>query len=268
MRVKLSQNFLKDRGIAAQSVEGLKITKNDIVLEIGPGKGILTRLLLEQAKEVIAVEIDPNLHCFLQHELKSYKNLILLQGDFLELPWSKIVSNQSKVKIIGNLPYAVVSPILQKILAWDHWTTLVVMVQKEVGERILSQSGSKKYGILSISVQTKAYAEKLFSVSKNCFKPVPQVESSILRFFPLKHPLIEKKDEEHFFKVVRAAFMHRRKTILNSLKNSLNCSAEILKSVLVQSQIFSERRAETLSLEEFKNLSLILQSTPHYENSK
>lgn len=258
MRVKFSQNFLKDRSIAVRCVESLGITENDVVLEIGPGRGILTRGLLDKAKQVIAVEIDPTLCGFLQIELKPYKNFTLLEGDFLELPWDKVVPNHSKIKIIGNLPYAVVSPILQKILAWDHWTALVVMVQKEVGERILSFAGSKKYGILSISVQIKARAEQVLSVSKNCFKPAPEVESSVLRFFPLKHPLLKKKDEEHFFRVVRAAFSHRRKTILNSLKISLGSSVELIKLALDQAKIFSERRAETLTIEEFKSLSMIL----------
>ena len=250
---------MADENIAKKSISALDLSGEDTILEIGPGRGILTKLLLEKAKRVVAVEIDPSLCSFLQERFKSCQNFILIQRDFLQFSLDENdLSGGKKIKVIGNLPYAVVSPILQKILDWNHWSIFVALVQKEVGERILAREGSKKYGILSLSVQSRSSVEKAGTVSRFCFRPVPRVESMLLRFFPEKVPFSSKREEELFFNVVRSAFSHRRKTILNSFSYSSNLSLEQIKGALKSCGFSASMRAESFSLSDFLLLSKML----------
>ena len=163
-----------------------------------------------------------------------------------------------RFKVIGNLPYAVVSPILQKLLAWNSWTVAVVMTQKEVADRILSGPGTKDYGVLSVSVQSRCRIEKVCKVSRYAFRPVPKVESTVLKLIPLPKPAFNKEEEKRFFAVVKAAFAHRRKTILNSLTRALKLPQSALRDGLEKCGLSPGARAETVSVEDFKRLSDIL----------
>lgn len=260
MKSRWSQNFLIDRNIARKCVEALQLGKEETVLEIGPGKGMLTELLLQKAKRVVAVEIDSSLCETLKKVFNSYKNLSLVNEDFLDFDFSKHPwLRKKKFTVIGNLPYAVVSPILQKLCSSNQWRRAVLMVQKEVGERILAKPGGRTYGVLSISVQSWCNVEKICQVSRNCFKPVPKVDSMVLRLFPLEKPCFHPLKEKKFFEVVKGCFAHRRKTILNSMALSLKQSSAAIETAIQKSGLSCQVRAETLSIEDFvqlcKNLS-------------
>jgi 16S rRNA (adenine1518-N6/adenine1519-N6)-dimethyltransferase len=262
MRPKWSQNFLVDKNIAKLCVKALDLTPDNEVLEIGPGKGVLTQLLVQQAKKVTAVEIDSELFTVLKDQFKSFKNFSVINQDFLDVrDWGLGVTphlQPQPFKIIGNLPYAVVSPILQKVLSWSGWSMAVFMVQKEVGDRIMAQPGNKEYGILSVSVQSRSQVEKIRDVPSSCFKPAPKVTSTVLRLVPLLKPLVTPKNEEHFFRVLRGSFAQRRKKLVNSLSHSLDLPAAKIISALTHCNISVNARAETLSVLDFKHLSDIL----------
>lgn len=259
MRTRWSQNFLVDKNIARKCVDALALQGDETVLEIGAGRGALTQILLSKARKVVAVEIDPALCAFLQKNFGEEKNFALVQKDFLKISLNRdSIFKSACFQIIGNLPYAVVSPILQKVLGWPQWRVAVVMVQKEVGERMVAQPGCKDYGILSVSIQSRCRIEKICLVSKHCFRPMPQVESLLLRLSPLPHPLFNQREERNFFSVVRAGFAHRRKTLPNSLKRSLGFSLSAIKAAMEQCGLSLNARAETLSPADFKRLSKIL----------
>lgn len=256
MKVKWSQNFLTDRSVAREIISALKIGAEDTVVEIGPGKGVLTEGLLPHVKNLVAVEIDPKLCHFLEGRFGAHNNFNLIQGDFLRLDiFSEKIRISKPWKIVANLPYAVTSPILQKILDWEGWDLAVVMTQKEVGKRILSGSGTKEYGILTVSVQCKCRTEAIRSVSRFCFRPVPQVESMVLRLSPLERRLVSKREEKHFFEVVRGAFNYRRKTLINALSLSLKMPSETLKEKIEGCGLSPATRAENLTILDFKKLS-------------
>lgn len=259
MRVKWSQNFLIDKNIAKKIVGSLLLEPKDVVLEIGSGKGVLTELLLRQSGKVFAVEIDPELCDFLEMRFRANKNLKVFQKDFLEFPLKELSKFSSKkVKVIGNLPYAVTSPILQRVLSWNGWSMAVFMMQKEVAERILSRPGSKDYGVLSVSVQVRSEVRPLGGVSRNCFRPVPHVDSALLRFIPKPNPFKSAREEKRFFETVKAGFAHRRKTVLNSLLYSLKLPGEKIKEAIEIAGLSPNARAETFSIDDFKKLSFLL----------
>ena len=249
-RAKWGQNFLSDDNIARKCVAALQLTPQDTVLEIGPGKGALTKHLLAQAQQVIAVELDRELYTFLQQEYPDQKNLILHNQDFLDTDLRALNLGHS-YKIISNLPYAVCAPILQKLLGFSRWQRMVVMVQREVAERMVCPHGSKNYGILSISVQVQSQVKKLFHVPKGCFRPVPKVESTVLELLPHRKPLLKSVNEKIFFTVVRAAFAHRRKTLINSLERHLEISSAEIDRILRACKVNPKLRAEKVSVEQF-----------------
>ena len=259
MRVKWSQNFLRDGNVARRCVEALNLGPQDAVLEIGAGRGILTDILVGLAGKVAAVEIDPSLSAELAKRFSDRENFHLIPQDFLEVSLeSHPVLKGGGFKVIGNLPYAVTSPILQKVLAWNGWRAAVFMVQKEVGERIMAAPGGKTYGVLSVSIQSRCAVEKVCGVSRHCFKPAPAVESMVLRLIPLEVPAFDPSGEKDFFRVVKAGFAQRRKTILNSLSHSLDLPSSTVRSALEKCGLKPQARAETLSLPDFKNLSQAL----------
>ena len=259
MRTRWSQNFLIDKNIARICVEALDPGPGDSVVEIGPGRGVLTELLLEKTKCLTVVEIDPRLCDLLKEKFGRIEGFGLIRSDFLRIDEDQISKDPSKKwKVIGNLPYAVVSPILQKLLGWRSWETAVVMVQKEVGERITAEPGTRDYGVLSVSVQSRCRIEKIRNVSKGSFRPVPKVESSVLRLTPLAKPVFNPGEEKRFFTVVKASFSHRRKTILNSIGQSLNLPEKTVKSAVERLGLSTRARAETFSARDFKRLTDIL----------
>src|SRR3989338_3444902 len=259
MRPRFSQNFLVRADIARAIVRALEIAPVDSVLEIGPGRGILTQTLLKEADSVTAVEIDAEISQGLEQRWGDYARFRVIRGDFLQVKLAEIFESPAKkVKVIGNLPYAVTSPILQKVLEWPLWSSAVFMVQKEVADRIRAKPGTKNYGVLTVSVQSRCRVEKVMKVSPYAFRPVPKVESTVLRLSPLNQALFGSAEEEIFFKPVKAAFAHRRKTAANSMADALDISAEEARNALQRSNLSPTARGETFSVEDFARLARIL----------
>ena len=251
------QNFLVDHNIARKIVSSAELSSKDIVLEIGAGKGILTGKIASQVKKVIAIEIDKKLCSFLREELKDYKNMEIIEGDFLKLDISQFLGSDSSssIKVIANLPYYITSPIIIKLLNMKWWLEATFMLQKEVGERIIASPGGKDYGSLSILVQYHCDVEKQFNVSRNVFRPKPDVDSVVIKLKLLKRPRIKVEDEKLFFKIVHGAFSQRRKKLSNSISNVLEIDKYPLENLLERLNISPTRRAETLSIEEFATIS-------------
>lgn len=250
---KFGQNFLIDKSVVEKIVAAAELSDADNVLEIGPGIGTLTQGLAESGAKVTAVELDKNLLPVLETTLASYSNVKILQGDILDCDIAKIMENQ-RFKCCANLPYYITTPIIFRFLQQNlNWERLVFMVQKEVAERIVAKPGGKDYGELSVAMQFYTKPEIAFFVSPSSFLPSPQVESAVLVCRRLQTPPVEIKDKDLFFKIVKAAFSVRRKMLNNSLKN-MGMTTEEVKTWLLRAEIDGQRRAETLTLEEFAKL--------------
>lgn len=253
---KYGQNFIIDEDALSTILKAANINKEDRILEIGPGLGTLTRLLCEKACKVIAVEIDKQIVNTLNVNMSDYKNFELINDDFLNLDLKtilKIGDAGQKYKVVANLPYYITSPIIIKLLDEKELIdSITLMVQKEVAYRICANPGGKEFGILSVAVQYNAAPEIIAEVPAASFMPKPDVDSAVIHLSIREEPAAKTADEELFFKVVRAAFGQRRKTLLNSLYGSdLKLNKEALKDILQKSGIDDRRRAETLSLDEF-----------------
>ena len=253
---RLGQNFLIDSEVVQKIVDAAEISEGEEILEIGPGIGTLTQGLLEAGAKVTAVELDKKLPAVLSETLEGYENFRLIQGDILKTNLSEIFSENFKV--VANLPYYITTQILLTLLEKKlPITKIVTMVQREVAERMTAAAGSKIYGAMSVAVQFRADTKILFDVEPKSFLPRPEVTSSVVvcnvREFPVK-----VSNEEFFIKVVRASFGQRRKTILNSLTGAGFSREKILKS-LESAGINFERRAETLSVEEFIKLAKFME---------
>jgi len=256
----LGQNFLIDENIINKILEGAEISKDDIVVEIGPGIGTLTQYLAERAKEVLAIEIDKSLIPILAETLKDYDNVEVLNEDILELELKKVLRERfgdKKVKVVANLPYYVTTPIIMKFLEEEiPLKDIVVMVQKEVADRLKAKPNSKDYGSLSVAVQYYCEADIITKVPKSVFIPQPNVESTVIRLRVLDKPKVNILSNSTFSQVVRAAFAKRRKTLLNTLSlSNLGLEKEEIKEVLEKININPQRRGESLSIEEFALLS-------------
>lgn len=252
----LGQNFLIDDGVIRDIVEGADVEKEDVIVEIGPGSGALTRELLNVAKEVIAIEVDSKLIPILKEELKEYDNLTLINEDILKINLDEIVLEKENLKLVANLPYYATTPIIAKILKQGlNFKSLTVMIQKEVGERMSAKPKDKEYGSLSLLVQYYCNINVIRKVSPSSFIPRPKVDSIIIRLDKLQQPRVSVKDEELFFKIIRTAFNMRRKTMWNVIKSLSNLDKEIIERVFKLSNIDTKRRGETLSVEEFALLS-------------
>jgi len=267
----LGQNFLIDRGVARRIVDAVSPLATDLIIEIGPGTGALTRMLVERSGYVEAVEIDTRLAEELQRSMKA-ENLSIVTADALSLDWIQLITNAKeklramksldpntlRVRVVANLPYYISTPIIEKLLSLrDRLLEMTLMLQKEVADRITTGPGSKEYGYLSVMVQYYCIASKLFEVSPESFAPAPKVESAVIRLAVRERPAVEVADEARFFALVRAAFAQRRKTILNNLRaaSSTLKFTRPLESALEAAFVAPNRRAETLSLEEFAALS-------------
>ena len=249
---RLGQNFLIDADVVRRIVDAAEISAGEEILEIGPGIGTLTQGLLEAGAKVTAVEIDKKLPEVLSETLAGYENFRLIQGDILKVDLSELMPKNFKV--VANLPYYITTQILLTLLEKKlPITKIVTMVQREVAERMTAAAGSKIYGAMSVAVQFRSESKILFDVEPKSFLPRPEVTSSVVvcdvREFPQK-----VSDEEFFIKIVRSSFGQRRKTILNSLTGAGFPREKVLKS-LQSADINFERRAETLSIEEFIKLS-------------
>ncbi|WP_303297881.1 16S rRNA (adenine(1518)-N(6)/adenine(1519)-N(6))-dimethyltransferase RsmA [Mitsuokella multacida] len=254
MSKKLGQNFLIDARIVQGIVEAAEIEPSDRVLEIGPGIGTLTQGLAEAGADVTAVELDKKLPAVLKETLKAYDNVRIVPGDILKVNIPEIMG-EAPFKVAANLPYYITTPILMTLLERRlPITHMVTMVQKEVAERMTAKPGSRIYGALSVAVQYYTEPEIVLDVPPRSFIPAPEVMSVVVSCRVRKEPAVAVQDEKLFFRVVKAAFGQRRKTLMNALKGG-GFSKEAVRDALEQSGIDPTRRGETLTLEEFGRLA-------------
>lgn len=261
---KFGQNFLIDTHVLDKIISAANITENDLVLEIGPGIGTMTQYLCEHARQVIAVEIDKNLIPILEDTLSAYDNVKVIQNDILKVDINEIArrENDSKpIKVVANLPYYITTPIIMGLFE-SHVPieNITVMVQKEVADRMQVGPGTKEYGALSLAVQYYAKPYIVANVPPNCFMPRPKVGSAVIRLTRHKEKPVEVKDEALMFRLIRASFNQRRKTLVNGLTNSpeVQASKEEILAALEQMGVSPTVRGETFGLEEFATLANLL----------
>ena len=257
---KFGQNFLIDTHVLDKIISAAHITKEDMVLEIGPGIGTMTQYLAEAAGKVIAVEIDKNLIPILSDTLSEYQNVRIINEDVLKLDLRKLADEENggkAIKVVANLPYYITTPIIMGLFE-NHVPveSITVMVQKEVADRMQTGPGSKDYGALSLAVQYYAEPYIVANVPPNCFMPRPKVGSAVIRLTRHKEPPVEVKDEK-LIDIIRASFNQRRKTLANGLNNSdkITCSKEIITEAIEKLGKGPSVRGEALSLQEFASLS-------------
>ncbi|MCF6464331.1 16S rRNA (adenine(1518)-N(6)/adenine(1519)-N(6))-dimethyltransferase RsmA [Clostridium sp. Cult2] len=263
----LGQNFLIDGNIVRKIAQEGNITKEDYVLEIGPGIGTLTEELALNAKKVVGVELDKSLLPILEETLKDYDNVEIIHGDILKVDIKGLIEEKlggGPIKVVANLPYYVTTPIIAKLIEEDlNIESIIIMIQKEVAHRIIASPGNKQYGSLSVFVNFYTYPEILITVPKTVFMPQPKVDSAVIKL-ELKEELPEV-DRKVFFQVVKTAFSKRRKTLLNSLSsNPWGLDKEQIRETLIKANIPLEIRAENLKIEDFVKISKTLPSLDIY----
>ncbi|WP_286910288.1 16S rRNA (adenine(1518)-N(6)/adenine(1519)-N(6))-dimethyltransferase RsmA [Clostridium sp. UBA1652] len=251
----LGQNFLIDDSVLEDIVEGAEVSEEDLVIEIGPGVGTLTRELIKKAKRVVAIELDSNLIPILTEELGNEEKFSLIHNDALKVNFDEIMAGEKSVKLVANLPYYVTTPIIAKLLNEGYkFKSLTIMIQKEVAERMNSEPNCKEYGSISVLVQYFCTTKIIRKVAPSSFMPRPKVDSIVIRLDRLEQPRVELKDEKLFFDIVRNSFNMRRKTLWNALK-SFGLDKESMEGVFKDAGIDQKRRGETLSIEEFGALA-------------
>ena len=262
---KLGQNFLINEDVVKNIINSSNITENDLVIEIGPGLGTLTKEILEKAGKVICIELDERMTKILKDRFSLYKNFELLNQDVLKTDLKTIIQNEKEknnlktAKIIANLPYYITTPIIMKLLEEKlDLDSITVMVQKEVAERLIAVPGprEKNTGAISYTVLYYASSQKIMEVDKESFIPEPEVQSEVIKLDIRKEPAVKVKNPEYMFKIIKSAFMQRRKTLLNSLVNgnifkSKEEGAKILKEIGLNENV----RAENLSIEDFAKIT-------------
>lgn len=261
---KFGQNFLIDSNILESIVQAAEITKDDFVLEIGPGIGTMTQYLCEAARSVCAVEIDKMLIPILEDTLSEYDNVEVINNDVLKVDIKSLAEEKNggkPIKVVANLPYYITTPIIMGLFeSGVPIESITIMVQKEVADRMQTGPGSKEYGALSLAVQYYSDAETMLDVSANCFMPRPNVDSAVIKLTKHKEPVVNVDNEALMFKIIRASFNQRRKTLSNGLKNSpeLCFSREQVVEALEKMGKPETIRGEALTLEEFAQLSNLL----------
>lgn len=267
LKKSLGQNFLTDSNILRKIVDAAELTNEHGVLEIGPGIGALTEQLAAQAKKVVAVEVDQRLIPVLKDLFGGNDKVEILQGDILKIDLHALFQQCFKeihtVHVVANLPYYITTPILLKLLHSDQrFANMVVMIQKEVAERLAAKPGNKDYGSLSIAVQYYSEPEIVAQVPPTVFIPPPQVGSAVIRLKKRTAPPVKVNNEAFFFDVVKSAFAQRRKTIYNNLLRRFYTKADgdHLKEILMQAGVDPRRRGETLTMQEFALLSDLIAS--------
>ncbi|WP_026513479.1 16S rRNA (adenine(1518)-N(6)/adenine(1519)-N(6))-dimethyltransferase RsmA [Butyrivibrio sp. LB2008] len=262
---KFGQNFLIDSGVLDGIVEASGVTKEDCVLEIGPGIGSLTQYLAEAAKRVVSVEIDKTLIPVLNDTLSEYDNVTVINEDILKVDIENIVKEYNdgrKIKVVANLPYYITTPIIMKLFESNApIDSVTVMVQKEVADRMVMGPGNKDYGSLSLAVGYYAKATSVMNVAPGSFIPQPNVGSAVVHLKRYEEPAVEVGDEKYMFEIIRTAFNQRRKTLSNALSNnpSLKVTRQQVQDALTEINIDEKARGEVLSLTQFARLSDILQ---------
>ena len=268
---KFGQNFLIDEHVLDKIIRAAEITKDDYVLEIGPGIGTMTQYLACAAREVTAVEIDRALIPILEDTLKEYDNVSIINEDILKVDIAALAKEKNggrPIKVVANLPYYITTPIIMGLFE-SHvpLESITVMVQKEVADRMQVGPGTKDYGALSLAVQYYAKPYIVANVPPNCFMPRPAVGSAVIRLTRHQKPSVEVMDEKLMFRLIRASFNQRRKTLANGLKNSgeLNLSKEVITAAIEKLGKGSSVRGEALDLEEFARLTNIIKEEMEHE---
>ncbi len=259
----LGQNFLIDDNVIKKIIEGSNVCKDDLIIEIGPGLGTLTEFLLENANKVISIELDKKMLNILKDRFKLYNNFELIHNDVLKVNLKELIqkekqdSNIKHVKIVANLPYYITTPIIMKLLEEQlDLTSITVMVQKEVADRLIETPGGKNTGAITYSVYYYATSESILDVSNTSFIPEPDVTSKVIKLDIRKNPPVNVKDKNIMFRIIKCAFMQRRKTLLNSLTNTkvfLNKEEGI--KILNKLNLSENIRPEKLSLQDFANIT-------------
>ena len=260
----LGQNFLINDEAVDDIVSSSKICSDDLVIEIGPGLGTLTKELLEKAAKVIAIELDTRMIKILNDRFSLYNNFEIINEDVLKVDLEKLISDQKNnlpqiknIKIVANLPYYITTPIIMKLLE-DRLSidTITVMIQKEVADRIVSVPGSKLSGAITYTVNYYAEPESIRLVGRECFIPQPNVDSEVIKLNVRKEPVIKVKNQDLFFNIIKCSFMQRRKTLINALVNgNIIENKETAKKILNELKLNENIRGEVLSIEEFGRLS-------------
>ncbi len=261
---KFGQNFLIDTHVLDKIIEAANVTKEDFVLEIGPGIGTMTQYLCENAREVAAVEIDKNLIPILEDTLSAYDNVTVINQDILKIDIPALAQEKNggkPIKVVANLPYYITTPIIMGLFE-SHVPidSITIMVQKEVADRMQVGPGTKDYGALSLAVQYYARPEIVAHVPPNCFMPRPKVGSAVIRLTRYEKPPVEVEDEKFMFRLIRASFNQRRKTLVNGLNNApqIPVAREDIVRSLEELGVNSTIRGEALTLEQFAALSNIM----------
>ena len=261
---KFGQNFLIDTHVLEKIIQSANITKEDFVLEIGPGIGTMTQYLAEAAREVTAVEIDRNLIPILKDTLSGYDNVNVINEDILKVDICRLAQEKNggrPIKVVANLPYYITTPIIMGLFE-SHvpLDSITIMVQKEVADRMQVGPGTKDYGALSLAVQYYAQPYLVAKVPPNCFMPRPKVGSAVIRLTRYAQPPVQVDDEKKMFRLVRASFNQRRKTLVNGLNNSpeVHATREAVLAALEQMGLSPTVRGEVLTLEQFAQLSNLL----------
>lgn len=259
----LGQNFIIDSNVCPSMVEMLGADKETGVVEVGPGVGVLTKELCKAAKRVVAIELDERLYPVLAKTLEDYDNFELVKGDVMKLDLKELIeekfSDCSVVKVCANLPYYITSPVIMSLLESElPITEIEVMVQREAAERLCAEVGSRNAGAVSVAVEHYGESEILFNVGRECFLPSPKVDSSVIKITLHKEPRYDVKNEKRFFSLVRAAFAQRRKTLVNSISNTMGISKTKIIEALESMGHNANVRAEQLKMEELVSLSDLL----------
>lgn len=258
----LGQNFLINDFIVDKIIESADINDEDLIIEIGPGLGNLTEFLLQKAGKVIAIELDTRMLEILTDRFSMYENFEIINNDVLKVDLSNIIKNNKsskikRAKIVANLPYYITTPIIMKLLEEKlDIETITVMVQKEVADRLIAIPGEKLSGAITYSVYYYATSESVAFVENNSFIPEPEVDSEVIKLAIRKEKIVDVKDEQNFFKLIKISFMQRRKTLINSLVNGgILKNKEIAKKLFDDLQLDYNTRGETLSIQKFVEIS-------------
>jgi len=254
---RLGQHFLVDRNILNKVIQTAEVGREDTILEVGPGLGQMTLALADRAKKVIAVEIDERLVTILRQKVEDHPNIEVTQSDILKVDFKRFFKKEARpIKVVANLPYQISTPLLFRFIeSKEIFSTLTLMLQKEVAERMVASPGRKEYGPLSIFIQAFSDVSIQFIIKPSAFFPAPKVESALVFMVWKEKPMIETDDEEWFKRVVKACFGYRRKTLINALKHSELSLRESVGSRMEEIGIDPRRRPETLTIQEFAKLA-------------